>query len=266
MHDFPISILSLAMWYPRFAVKKFAMTVFLIGLFVMPASSDWPESQPQFVFARLAVSSRDWEQYWPRYVLEDRPPWKHDYPESDEFIEALLHELTGIRVAPNSYKIVRLDSDEIFQYPFLYLSEPGFLLLNGKEIANLGEYIRRGGFIMADDFREGEFLGGPDEIDILREYLNKAVPERELKRLDASHPIFHTFYDINSLEMKAPYGEFKPQFWGMSDEHGRLQVIAYYNNDIGDFWKYLDEGDAPLRDSTTSIRIGINAIVYAMTH
>src|SRR5678815_1947245 len=241
MQASPISILSLAVWYPRFVVKKFAMTVFLIGLFVMPASSDWPESQPQFVFARLAVSSRDWEQYWPRYVLEDRPPWKHDYPESDEFIEALLHELTGIRVAPNSYKIVRLDSDEIFQYPFLYLSEPGFLLLNDKEIANLGEYIRRGG-------------------------LNKAVPERELKRLDASHPIFHTFYDINSLEMKAPYGEFKPQFWGMSDEHGRLQVIAYYNNDIGDFWKYLDEGDAPLRDSTTSIRIGINAIVYAMTH
>jgi hypothetical protein len=66
--------------------------------------------------------------------------------------------------------------------------------------------------------------------------------------------------------MKAPYGEFKPQFWGMPDEHGRLQLIAYYNNDIGDFWKYLDEGDAPLKDSTTSIRIGINSIVYAMTH
>lgn len=242
------------------------MIAVLVGLFATPATSDWQETQPEFVFARLAVSSRDWEHIWPRYIAEDRPPWKHDYPESDEFIEALLHELTGVRVAPDSYKIVRLDSDEIFRYPFLYLSEPGFLLLNDKEISNLGEYIRRGGFIMADDFREGGFLGGPDEIDILRSYLNKAVPEREFKRLDVSHPIFHTFYDIRTLEMKAPYGEFKPQFWGMSDEQGRLQLIAYYNNDIGDFWKYLDEGDAPLRDSTTSIRIGINSIVYAMTH
>ena len=64
--------------------------------------------------------------------------------------------------------------------------------------------------------------------------------------------------------MKAPYGEWTPQFWGMSDEHGRLQVIANYNNDIGDFWKYLDEGAKPLKDSSRAIRLGINYIVYAM--
>lgn len=212
------------------------------------------------------MHSRDWEQYWPNYVLQDRPPWKHDYPESDELIEGLLHELTGIRVAPDTYKIVRLDTDEIFKYPFLYLSEPGFLHLNDKEIKNLGEYIRRGGFIMADDFRTADFLHGPEELDVLRDYLAKAVPERKLERLNVTHPIFHTFYDIKTLDMKPPYGDWKPQFWGMSDEHGRLQLIAYYNNDIGDFWKYLDEGQAPLQDSTTSIRIGVNAIIYAMTH
>jgi Domain of unknown function (DUF4159) len=247
-------------------VKKLLMIMVLAFSFVPPATPDWPDTQGEFVFARLACSNRDWQQYWPRYVLEDRPPWKHDYPESDEFIEALLHELTGIRVANRSYKIVRLDSPEIFNYPFLYLSEPGFLLLNDKEIANLGEYIRRGGFIMADDFRTAEYLGGPEELEVLRDYLKQAVPERDLVRLDINHPIFHSFYDIKTLDMAPPYGDWKPQFWGMSDEHGRLQLIAYYNNDIGDFWKYLDEGDRPLQDSTTSIRIGINAIVYAMSH
>jgi hypothetical protein len=174
--------------------------------------------------------------------------------------------LTGVRVARESYKIVRLDKDEIFDYPFLYLSEPGFLQLNEKEIRNLGAYIRRGGFIMADDFRSAEFLHGPEELDVLREYLARAVPERKLERLDLSHPVFHSFYDIKTLEMTPPYGEWKPQFWGMSDDKGRLQLVAYYNNDIGDFWKYLDDGQEPLKDSTTSIRIGINAIVYAMTH
>jgi len=206
--------------------------------------------------------------YWPNYY-PDRPPWKHDYPESDEFLIHLLHELTGIRVNPDSYKIVQLSSPEIFKYPFLYLSEPGFLALTDKEISNLGEYIRRGGFIMADDFRGPGFLrGGPDELQVLRTYLKRAVPERDLVKLDISHEVFHTFFDVDTLKMKPPYGEdvFMPEFWGMSDEHGRLQVIANFNNDIGDFWKYLDEGDKPLRDSTRSIRLGIDYVLYALTH
>ena len=248
-------------------MKKLLIIMVLAGSFVTAATPNWPdEPKPEFVFARLETNYRDYYQYWPDYWLEDRPPWKHDYPAADEFIEALLHELTGVRVSSGSYKIVKLESPEIFNYPFLYLSEPGFLQLNDKEIANLGEYIRRGGFIMADDFRTAEFLGGPEELDVLKNYLRRAVPEGELVRLNVRHPIFHSFYDINTLDMKAPYGDWTPQFWGMSDKHGRLQLIAFYNNDIGDYWKYLDHGDKPLADSTTAIRIGINAIVYALTH
>jgi hypothetical protein len=161
---------------------------------------------------------------------------------------------------------VHLDSPEIFKYPFLYLSEPGFMILNEKEISNLGEYIRRGGFIMADDFRTAAYLHGPEELEVLRYYLKRAVPERELVRLDLRHPIFHSFFDIDTLDMTPPYGDFVPQFWGMSDERGRLQLIANYNNDIGDFWKYLDHGDKPLKDSAKATRLGIDYVVYAMSH
>jgi hypothetical protein len=237
----------------------------LLGLITSPALSDWFEPTPEFVFARLASTNRESWQYWPNY-FPDMPPWKHDYPAADEFFIGLLHELTGIRVTPMSYKIVQLDSDEVFKYPFLYMSEPGFLALNKKEIANLGEYIRRGGFIMADDFRQAGYLrGGPEELEVLRHYLKQAVPERELVRLDLTHPVFHTYFDISTLNMQAPYGDFEPQFWGLKDEQGTLQLIANYNNDVGDFWKYLDHGDKPLRDSTTSIRLGINYVIYAMT-
>jgi len=230
-----------------------------------PAISDWSEPDPEFVFARLACSNRESWMHWPNY-WPDNPPWHHDFPSSDEFLVGLLHELTGVRVTPNSYKIVQLSSDEVFKYPFLYLSEPGFLKLNDKEIKNLGEYIRRGGFIMVDDFRTAAYLHGPEELEVLRYYLKRALPERELVQIDLSHPIFHSFFDIHTLKMNPPYGDFVPQFWGMSDEHGNLQVIANYNNDIGDFWKYLDHGDKPLKDSSQAIRLGINYIVYAMTH
>lgn len=247
-------------------MKRFLMMSAAFALLTSPAASNWSEPQPEFVFARAAVSNRsNWASIWPM-DWPHTPPWKHDYPNSDEFIVALLHELTGVRVSPDSYKIVELRSPEIFEYPFLYLSEPGFLILDDKEITNLGEYIRRGGFVMADDFRTAAYLNGPEELEVLRAHLKRALPERELVRLDFRHPIFHSFYEINSLRMTPPYGTFVPEFWGMFDEKGSLQLIANYNNDIGDFWKYLDWGDKPLADSTTAIRLGINYIIYALSH
>ena len=153
------------------------MILVFLAVLASPAISDWTEQRPEFVFARLACSNRDSWMYWPQY-WPDNPPWRHDYPESDEFIIGLLHELTGVRVTPRSYEIVKLDSQDVFKYPFLYLSEPGFLTLNDKEIANLGEYIRRGGFIMADDFRTAEFLHGPEELEVLRDYLKLAVADK----------------------------------------------------------------------------------------
>jgi hypothetical protein len=246
-------------------VKKLLMIGVLLGSFAVQAHPDWSETRPEFTFARAKVTNRDWFEFWPTYFPQN-PPWRHDYPSADSFITRLLHQMTGVRVAPDSYKIVSLDSDEIFKYPFLYLSEPGFMDLDDKEIRNLGEFIKRGGFVMADDFRDEEVLGTWDELGVLRDTLKRAVPDGELVRLDLSHPVFHSFFDVDTLDMKAPYGEVKPEFWGMSDKHGNLQVLACYNNDIGDFWKYLDDGDEPLSDSIRSIRVGVDAIVYAMTH
>jgi hypothetical protein len=190
--------------------------------------------------------------------------------QADEFLTMLLRELTGINTGPQAIKVVRLDNPEVFKYPFLYLSEPGFLMLTDKEIKFLGEYLRRGGFIMADDFRTAAYLRGPEELDVLRYYLKRALPERELVRLDITHPIFHTFYDVDSLQMEPPYpignGEHMAEFWGMSDDNGNLQLIANYNNDVGDYWKYLDRGDKPLRDSSRAVRLGVDYVIYAMTH
>jgi len=252
-------------------VKKFLVALVFVVLLASPAVSDWynwPEPEPEFIYARLQCTNREADSWrvWPAYY-PNNPPWHHDYPDADEFVVALIHELTGIRVSPTSYKIVRLDSPDIFKYPFLYLSEPGFMTLNDKEIANLGEYIRRGGFIMADDFRTAEYLHGPEELEVLRYYLKKALPDRELVRLDVNNPIFHVFYDVDTLNMDPPYAlPRKPEFWGLTDEHGNLQLVANYNNDLGDFWKYLDEGQKPLKDSTRAIRIGMNYFIYAMTH
>jgi len=239
--------------------KLLAILVFLAAL-AGRAVPDAPPKDSEFVFARVQFTEREYRMYW----LEE--PWHHDYPFSDTFFLSMLHEATGVHVTPDSYKIVQLASPEIFKYPFLYISEPGFMELTTKEIANLGEYIRRGGFIMADDFRTAGYLRGPEELNILRYYLKRAVPERELVRLDISHPIFNSFYKIDTLKMKPPYGDFTPEFWGLSDEHGNLQLIANYNNDLGEFWEWVDKGEMPFHPAVRSVQLGINYLIYAMSH
>jgi hypothetical protein len=251
-------------------MRRILSGAIILAVLATPARPDHPAPHmTEFTFARVACSYREYRMYWPDY-WPDNPPWHHDYPYSDEFITGMLQELTSLDVTPNSYQIVNMDSPDIFKYPFLYLSEPGFMTLTDRETANLGEYIRRGGFIMADDFRTGAYLGGPDELEVLRHYLKLAVPEYRLVQLDIHNPIFHSFYDIDTLDMKPPYGEdvkgFVPEFWGLADETGRLHLIADYNNDISEFWKWVDQGKMEFHPAVRSVQLGVNYVMYAMSH
>ena len=246
-------------------MKRFIVILTFLATLSSSALSDVsPPGDSEFVFARVESGQREYRMYW------SEAPWHHDYPFSEEFITGMLRELTAVHVTPNSHQIVQLSSPEIFHYPFLYISEPGFMRLDDREIANLGEYIRRGGFIMADDFRTANYLRGPEELEVLRGYLKRAVPERELVRLDARHPIFHSLYNINTLDMDPPYGKeipgFVPQFWGMFDDQGNLQLIANYNNDLGEFWEWVDKGQMPFRPAVRSVQLGINYLIYAFSH
>jgi len=249
-----------------------AVLVFLTLVAIPGTSQEPPPKTSEFVFARVQFTQRRWTQHW-RELRDDPespgPPWWHDWPFSDEFVTSLLLETTGVRTDSNSHQNVELENPEIFKYPFLYFSEPGFMQLTDKEITNLGEYIRRGGFIMADDFREPGMLDNDlDELELLRYYLTRAVPEYKLVRLNVSHPIFHQFFDIDTLDMDPPYNfaNFRPEFWGLVDEHNRVRLIANYNNDLGDFWEDLDKGTKPAKSAVWATQLGINYVIYAMSH
>jgi hypothetical protein len=134
--------------------------------------------------------------------------------------------------------------------------------LTAKELSNLREYFNRGGFVMFDDFR-GRALNN------LVMQMKRVFPERGMFRLDVSSPIFNVFYDIDSLDMPAPYMNFdsgQPTFWGMKDEQDRLILIANADNDFGEFWEWVDRGEMPFQPAAQSVRLGINYLIYAMTH
>jgi hypothetical protein len=241
-------------------MKRFQLvlaSVVLAVLSLVPAAASFDSEPPkdaEYTHARIRYHMSPDAMFRQREL-----PWHHDYPYSDEAFPTFLKEATRVYTASNAYQIIDIDDPELFKYPFAYLCEPGFLELNSKDTANLRQFFERGGFLFVDDFR------GARDLNNLAYQMKKVFPNRNLIPLNLSHPIFNTFYQIESLDMRPPYGFEPVQFMGMEDDHGQLIMVVNYNNDLGEIWQWLDEGTASLQDAAMSLKLGTNYLLYAMT-
>jgi hypothetical protein len=190
--------------------------------------------------------------------------WLHDYPTAEEHILQIMKETSMIDAERMSYRIVELSSPDVFQYPFSYVSEPGEMFLTDQEVVNLREYINRGGFVMVDDF--GGQGGGRPEFERFRSNLLRAFPDRDLIPITDDSPLLHIFYDIDSLNTVHPMTGVKSIFYGYPDGRGGLSMVVCYNNDVGDFWEYIDQPYYPVKPSSEALKLGLNFVMYAMTH
>ncbi len=212
-----------------------------------------------FVYARVRYHL---QPFWRGEV-----PWHHDYPDGDTMFPTSLGRLTMADTDFNSFQIVDIDSKELFKYPFVYMSEPGFLNLLPADVKNLRDYLDRGGFLLMDDFRGNEFDNS--QFENMHEQIKKVFPDREMAPVPSTHPIFHSFYDIEPKNMLPPYrmnNSGEPQFLGISDAQGNLQVMIDFNNDISEYWQALDVGQCSLHEAGLAVELGVNYAVYAMTH
>lgn len=251
-------------------MNKFLLPlIFTLSLAGPAASYDDVGDYSEFVFARVQFNMTL------SALLDNEAPWHHDYPYAEDLYLNLVNEFTGTQTSPDSYQIVQLDSTDIFKFPMLYFSEPGFMDMTRREEENLRNYFDRGGFAMFDDFRGADLTN-------LGIQMKRLFPDRELFPLSIRHPIFNSFYQIDSLDMIPLYGGFigtegefivtdarftgGPEFWGMEDESGRLILIANQNNDLGEYWEGLDRSTVRFEDAANSVRLGINYLIYAMTH
>jgi Domain of unknown function (DUF4159) len=216
-----------------------------------------------FVYARVRYQLQPW---WRRSGNPELP-WHHDFPDGDTMLPSALQRLTTVHTTPESYKIVDIDSDELFEYPFIYMSEPGYLNLPPDDLKNLREYLDRGGFLLMDDFRGNQL--DMSEFENMEQQMKKLYPDRELKLLPPAHPIFHVFYDLDETTMQPPYlmpnsGEVK--FFGITDDKGNVKVMIDFNNDISEYWQALDVGQCSLHEAGTAVELGVNYVIYSMTH
>jgi hypothetical protein len=199
--------------------------------------------------------------------------WSVDFPEAD------YHFIIGIRdwagtnldIAAEPKQIDILD-EQLFNYPLIYFVEPGYLDLSDEEALRLREFSLRGGFIFLDDF------WGSDEWENVRDQMRRVFPEYEIKDLPPDHPLFHCYFDIREVIQVPGIGSWLgrgvthekggivPHYMGIQDKKGRLVAFIARNCDLGDAWEWIDDPRYPLKYGLAAYRVGINVVIYAMTH
>ncbi len=198
--------------------------------------------------------------------------WATDYPGADCKFMGGIHRLTGLPVYPDPNVIEIMDPD-LFKYPYAYIVEPGGMGISDREAARLREYLERGGFLHVDDF------WGLRQKANFENQMRKVFPDRRMEVLPLTHEIFHTFFDIDEI-LQVPgqgdgcYGgptwqqpdDKEPRIYGIADDQGRLMVVVTYNQDLGDAWEYMDLACYPEKYSGQAYRLGLNFMIYAMTH
>ena len=220
----------------------------------------YPPNTPydgKFTFVRLRFEPMGGGDGWRGRDLK----WDHDYPRGERHFQRILHELTTIRTHLDESNILTVDDPELMKYPVAYMSEPGFWAPSEKDVEGLRAYLQKGGFIIFDDFAGQHWYN-------FAEQMRRVLPDAQLIPLDSTHPVFDSFFHIESLDFDHPYYRVKAQFIGIfedNDPSKRMLAIANYNNDIGDYWEWSDEGFLPIALSNQAYRLGVNYVVYAMT-
>jgi Domain of unknown function (DUF4159) len=235
------------------------------------------QEKTEWAFARLMYPPftgsfggfRGWR--WGGDWRDGRSSWTMDYPRSDRHFSAALRRLTRIHARSVEQPVNLDDGDEVFHWPWLYGVEVGHWDLTEAQATKLREYLLRGGFFMCDDFH------GTAEWEVFSASMKRVFPDRPIVDIQNSDQIFHTIYDLDS-RYQVPgaqflrsgriyeYDGFEPRWRGIYDDRGRLMVAICHNMDLGDSWEHADNPEYPEKYSALGIRIGVNYVVYAMTH
>ena len=196
--------------------------------------------------------------------------WAADYPKSDRQFVVGVRRLTRLQ-ARSTEHVVDAKSDELYQWPWLYVEDAGAWRLSQEQADRLREYLLRGGFLMMEDSH------GDYEWEALAAGMRMVFPDRRIENLENEDEIFHVVYDLDDRVQipgtryiwgHRPYtpDSTVPKWRGIRDDKGRLMVAICHNSDVGDAWEWADSPDYPERAASLAYRIGINYIIYAMTH
>jgi Domain of unknown function (DUF4159) len=235
---------------------------------------DWQE-KGEWAFARLMYPPGPNDGYGGRFDGDFRQGlslWTQDYPRADRHFSQAVRRLTRIQVRSVEQSVMLEDGDEAYNWPWLYAVQVGEWGLTEPEAKVMREYLLRGGFFIADDFH------GDYEWEMFLKRIRLVFPDRPIVDIPESDPILHTVFELTD-RFQIPGAEHlyegckncraggQGAHWrGIYDDKGRIMVAISYNSDVGDAWEYADDPRYPEKFSGLAIRVGVNYLIYAMTH
>lgn len=245
--------------------------ILLAGVALLVTVAGGVEAQRRGMFGRATADEPNlpydgrWTFIRLRYEVQQTrgdPGWHHDYPRGERNFTRILSELSSVKVRRIGSNILDLSDPEIFRNPILYMSEPGYWRPSEVDIVNLRNYLLKGGFLMFDDYTLDDA-----EYNLYGQ-IRRVLPGATIIDLDASHPIFDSFYRIESLDYNHPYYGGKSKFQAVfenNDPSGRMLMLLNTHNDISEYWEFSDRGYFPIDASNEAYKLGINYIIYALT-
>jgi hypothetical protein len=217
----------------------------------------------EFSFARLRYRSAGGGR-------RGRGSWGTDANKAERVFLQGVRRLTRVH-ARSVEEIIDVDDDEMFNWPWLYAVEVGHWGLSDSQAKRLRTYLDRGGFLMVDDFH------GSYEWSVFEDGLRRVFPDRVIVDLEDKSQLFHVLYNLDQ-RFQVPgrryiwsgrtYEQdgYDARWRAVLDDRNRVQVLICHNMDLGDAWEWADDPQYPENFASLAYRIGINAVVYSMTH
>jgi hypothetical protein len=208
-----------------------------------PGAAPREQSSSAFVIARLKYSGGG--------------DWYNDQSSEVNMLD-YLRQHTTMNVRP-TFEYVDLSSDNIFNYPLLFMTGHGNVSLTDAEAKRLRAYLDNGGFLYIDDDY------GLDTA--IRREMHKVFPDQQFQELPFSHPIYHSFFDFpHGLPKIHEHNAKPPQGFGLFTEQKRLCVFYTYETNPSDGWADANVHNDPADKREEAFKIGTNIIVYALTN
>ncbi len=190
--------------------------------------------------------------------------WNHDYPRAEQHLSLIAKELTLLDARTDGSRILTLDDPELFNYPIAFMWEPGFWNLTDGEAQSFRAYLLKGGFAVFEDF------DGAEQWSNFEAQMRRVLPNGRFVKLDSTHHIFDSFFRVKDIDaIVHPMFGIRPSYYGIfedNDASKRLMVVANFDNDVPEYWEWSGQGLFPFDTSNEAYKLGVNYLIYGLTH
>jgi Domain of unknown function (DUF4159) len=226
------------------------------------AQASW-NSEPAYD-GRLTMVRLRWKSDAAFYGRGFRSAWNHDYPRAEMHLAQIVKTITATDIRTDGSLILTLDDPALFNYPIAFMWEPGFWNLTEREAESFRAYLLKGGFAIFEDF------DGPAQWANFEMQMRRVLPDARFVRLDGEHRIFNAFFAINDIgAIVHPMSRIPPVYYGVYEDNDpgkRLIVVANFDNDVPEYWEWSGQGLFPFDASNEAYKLGVNYLIYGVTH